>query len=595
MRPFGQLSRLVILISLATAHTSGASVLDDGTFLVAEGLASFETAAGIPSVISQPNTRTNYPASLIRKIQQGLANQGFFLGAVDGAFGPKTEQAIRAYQQSAELFIDGVPSQQLAKDLETGGKVSKLLKRLKKSRNNSASDARASLMARPETRFLLENADQDPTAPHNTKDCMANPNPKCLLIEASDSAGNIEKSEMRDWALGEILVSQARAGLASDALGTTRRIHDPRLIIVALREIAKAQATAGDTAAAMAAVDIIPDLSQQVQAYVAIAEIQAQHGNIQDAAETSKHLVRYLARIDSPLTRVTIHTRIASILHKAKNRVLSQKHIAQAENIVRTIQKKKDRDEGQRHIAGAYADIGNPAQAMALLKTVKSGSEDAPVLIAAATKLAQTGELDQAIITAQNIEAMRYRALVLARIASYQAGAGDLVNSRTTMDQALAAAEIIKFPFAKAYAYSRIALALNDVSISADNDQMLLYEALKIANLIKDERLKAHIFWAITDTRTLADDAKGTKVAKHAATSATQNIKSPFSRVWMLCDIAEERAKNGNIDAAWLLFDDAFEETKSISNPWGRARALSKVAGAMTLLADQTSKIANRR
>ena len=62
----------------------------------------------------------------------------------------------------------------------------------------------------------------------------------------------------------------------------------------------------------------------------------------------------------------------------------------------------------------------------------------------------------------------------------------------------------------------------------------------------------------------------------------------------MLCDISAERAKRGDMDGAWALFDDALEEAKSISNPWGRARALGKVANTMTFLTDQTRKIATK-
>ena len=226
---------------------------------------------------------------------------------------------------------------------------------------------------------------------------------------------------------------------------------------------------------------------------------------------------------------------------------------------------------------------------MEILKSVKHGAEDVPVLIAAATRLAQNGEASAALITADNIESVRYRALVLARIASYQAGGGDVDSARTTMDKALAAARIIKFPFAKAYAYSRIALSLNDVSISSGNDGMLLDEALKTTALIMDERLKAQILWTISDSRSSASDLSGAATALKKAKKATQDIKSPFSRVWMLCDIAEARGKYGNLDAAWSLFNEALEEAKSISHPWGRARALSKVALTMIALADHTS------
>jgi len=595
MRPAGQISVIAFLLALFTAHTSWAVAGKETILMDAEGLASFETAAGAPFQTTTTAPRRNYPAELIRKIQQGLANQGFFLGAIDGRFGSKTENAIRAYQKSADLLVDGVPSSQLALDLETGGKVGELVKRLKKARKNTTASARASLLSRPETRDLLDGAESLDNTPHNSKACMLKPEPRCLLAEASLSAADIEKPEMRDWALGEILTSQARAGLADDAIGTTRRIHDPRLIMVALRDIAKAQATAGQTEAALAAVDIIPDLAQQIEAYVAIAEIQANLGHVKEAAETAKHLEQYLSRLKTSLSKVTFHTRIAVILYKAGYNKQSASHITSAEDLVRKIHAEKDRNEGKRYIAGAHAETNNPARAMAVLKTVKSSAEDVPVLIAAATKLAQAGDADEALITADAIEAVRYRALVLARIASYQAGGGDLESARTTMDKALTAAVTIKFPFAKAYAYSRIALALNDISISSDNDLKLLDEALSTAGLIKDERLKAHILWTITDVRGAANDQGGAATAKKKATTATEGIKSPFSRVWMLCDIAEERAKRGNIDAAWTLFNDALAEAKTISHPWGRARSLGKVARTMTVLVDQTSVLAARQ
>jgi len=595
MRVLGLLSISTVIIGLFPSTSAWAGVNDAEFLMNAEGLATFDTAAGTPMEdLNSPAPIKSYSANLIRKIQQGLADQGFFLGAIDGRFGPKTASAIRAYQKSADLFIDGIPTPQLSLDLETGGKVGVLLKRLKKSRDRATKSARESLLSRPETRNLIQGTNDLAKAPRNAKLCMENPEPRCLLLEASISAGNIEKSEMRDWALGEILTSQAKAGLAVDALSTTRRIHDPRLIMVALRDIAKAQVSSGDSESALAAVDIIPDLEQQVEAYVAIAEIQANLGQIDAAAKTSSHLIQYVRRIKSPLTKITFRTRVAVIVYKAGFKKLALQHIQSANDLIRSIRSNKDRDEGMRYIAGAYAETGNPKKAMDVLKHVKNGADDVPVLIAAATGLAQAGSSDEALITAESIEAVRYRALVLARIAAYQAGAGDIKSARKTLDKSLAAAKTIRFPFAKAYAFSRIALALNDVSISNGEDQKMLEESLNTTALIKDERLKAHIFWTIADQRRNTTDISGSELAKQKALSATDDIKSPFSRVWMLCDIAEERAQRKEIDSAWSLFNEALLEAKSISHPWGRARALSKVASTMTILADHSGKIPAR-
>ncbi|HEY9078437.1 peptidoglycan-binding domain-containing protein [Magnetovibrio sp.] len=557
-----------------------------------EHLATFETAAGVgPEDIEQsaPTAATN----LVQRIQKGLADQGFYLGPLDGRYGPQTEAAIKAYQKSADLRIDGKATEELAKDLETGGQVSKLLGRLEKSRRQSTDAAREALRANPLTRNLIEGVSSAPqSAPRDKKACMANPEPRCLLIEAAASARDIDKPEMRDWALGEILTAQARAGLAQDAAITTRRIHDPRLIMVALRDIAKARAEIGQIEDALAAVDIIPDPVQQVEAYVAIAEIQSLNDSTFNAAQTVEHLAPYLDRIESVLTQISFRTRISVILHKAGFDADALAYITAAERQLDLIKDKEILNKARRHIAAAYAENGMAQRALTVLKDVENGASDVPVLVAAATGLAQAGQADAALVTADSIEAVRYRALVLARIASYQAGAGQFDQARTTLDKAKEAAAKIEFPFAKAYAFSRIALAFNDVSISIGGEQNLSDEAINTTHLIKDDRLKAHIFWTIADERRRGGDIDGATIAQAEATKATDDIMSPFSRVWMLCDIAEERSQRLETDAAWSVFGLALDEAKTISNPWGRARALSKVAATMTSLADKSTQSA---
>ena len=42
-----------------------------------------------------------------QNIQQALKQAGFYQGAVDGKIGPKTQQAIKAFQQAHQLKVDG--------------------------------------------------------------------------------------------------------------------------------------------------------------------------------------------------------------------------------------------------------------------------------------------------------------------------------------------------------------------------------------------------------------------------------------------------------------------------------------------------------
>jgi len=594
MRPQGPFIVLAALGIITTAQLTWAASGDALPDSYLENLATFETAAGAGPEDFEPkapSTATN----LVLRIQKGLADQGFYLGPLDGRYGSQTQGAIKAYQKSADLKTDGKATEQLARDLETGGQVSRLLGRLEQSRRQSTDAAREALRANPQTRNLIEGASFDQqSAPRDQKACMEKPEPRCLLVEAAASARDIDKPEMRDWALGEILTAQARAGLAQDAAITTRRIHDPRLIMVALRDIAKARAEIGEIDDALAAVDIIPDPVQQVEAYVAIAEIQSKNNDAFNAAETAKHLVPYLARIESVLTQISFRSRVAVFLHKTGYEAHAMAHIEAAEDQLNAITDQENLNKARRHIAAAYAENGMAQRALMVLKDVENGANDVPVLVAAATGLAQAGEADAALVTAESIEAVRYRALVLARIASYQAGAGQYDQARETLSKAKKAAAKIKFPFAKAYAFSRIALAFNDVSISIGDDKGLRDEAINAAHLIKDDRLKAHIFWTIADERRRGGDIDGATSAQDEATKATDDIMSPFSRVWMLCDVAEERARRQETDAAWSVFGLALDEAKTIINPWGRARALSKVAATMTSLADKSTQSALR-
>lgn len=583
------LTALVLSTATPSAWASNNVKLTNGN---AGRFAAFEVAAaGKDLEETTPPAQSSASTNIVRRVQQGLADQGFYFGPIDGRYGPQTEAAIKAYQKSADLKVDGQATPQLASDLETGGQIGQLLGRLEKSRGSTIEAARDALLANPQTRNLVEGiGSENRGAKIDTKACMANPEPRCLLLEAVQSARDIDKPEMRDWALGEILTAQARAGLAQDAALTTRRIHDPRLIMVALRDIAKARAEVGQIDEALAAVDIIPDPVQQAEAYVSIAETQSQFSDTFNAAQTSKNLDPYLKRIESVVSQISFRARMSVILYKAGFGPEALAHIEASQKQLDQITDPQNVNKARRHIAAAYAEIGMAQQALDVLKTVKSGADDTPVLIAAANGLAQAGDADAALVTADSIEEVRYRALVLARIASYQGGAGQFTQAKETLEKAKTAAKTIKFPFAKAYAYSRIALAFNDVSISMDNDSALLEEAFGSTHLIQDDRLKAHIFWTIADERRRGGDLAGATRAQDFANTATDEISSPFTRVWMLCDIAEDRANRKETDAAWSIFNVALDEAKTITSPWGRARALSKVAGTMTSLADHAAQ-----
>lgn len=577
---------LIILLCAGTIYGSGVVSYASADSEINSSDKTILLAAARTETPTRARSSFGISSKVVKSIQSSLSKQGYFLGAIDGVYGPETERAIRAYQKSSGMKVDGIPSENMAASLETNGKVGDLLQKLEDTQKKSMERAKQALLSRPETRNLIEGATSTVTqSKHDWEKCVEKPTPKCLLTEASISVDKIEKTEMRNWALGEILAAQAKAGLASDAMNSARRIHDPQLIIVALRDIAKSQADAGRHAEAMEAVDIIPDLNNQIEAYISITEIMAKRGEAELSIKTSKHLLEYLGKVEDPLTKVAIRSRLVVILYESGERAEAKKNMDSALAIARRIYDTHTREKALRHVASAMAETGDPERALELIKGTTNGAGDVPVLMAAAAGHALSGRPDAALSTADAIEAVRYRALVLSKIAAYQAGAGLVNDASDTLKRAMIAAKTIRFPFAKAYAYSRIALSYNDVGISAGDDKALLAKSLDVADFVSDDRLRAHIIWAIADERKRAK-SNYSDTAHEKAIDATGDIKSALSRVWMLCDVAETRALKDDMKGAWDLYDEAKSEAVEIEHPWGRSRALAKVALTLSGLAN---------
>ena len=65
------------------------------------------------------NPNAAYDPNTVRNIQGGLQRLGYDPGAADGRFGPKTEDAIRRYQQDNRLPVDGQPTSALWENIRS--------------------------------------------------------------------------------------------------------------------------------------------------------------------------------------------------------------------------------------------------------------------------------------------------------------------------------------------------------------------------------------------------------------------------------------------------------------------------------------------
>ncbi len=533
---------------------------------------------------------TRKSSDLVRRAQKVLGELGIYGGEIDGRLTPATDKAVRTFQKNVGLKVDGRVTNELVEALENSVQVRVLLKRLDKVKIENISAARQALMGHPATRDLVGAARSEVADPtRDTVACAKNVTVRCLLHEALESAKAVFKPELRDWALGEILVAEARAGLRAEAMETAGRIGDPRLIIVALRDIAEAQAASGRSEEALAAVDIIPDPAKRADALAAIANIQMRRGDLEHARTTANRLLQIVGAVPDPLSQISFQTRVAVILARAGDAPAAADILAQAEAVARARVDAGNRGVALRHVANARAEMEQLPQARSVLSDVTDESNRTPVLITTATQQARAGDAAAALATADTIEAVRYRAVVLGRIAVAQAEKGDVDAADGTLKMALAAIDKIKFPFARSYALSRVALSMAGIGKlpkAKSKSSALFNEAVDMADRIDDNRLRAHTLWSIAAEQTRAGDEAGAKLSRERAEQATAEIKSTLTQVWMFSEIATEHAVVGENDAGWSAFNQGLQVALRIDNAWGRARAFGKLAATLVELVD---------
>jgi len=100
--------------------------------------------AALGNSANHPEAAPRTQSDIIIDIQRELARRGFYDGAVDGLYGPKTDTAIRDFEQTAGIKSRGTPSEALLKTISHST--------IRARGPATASDAVAKLLA-PSTRL----------------------------------------------------------------------------------------------------------------------------------------------------------------------------------------------------------------------------------------------------------------------------------------------------------------------------------------------------------------------------------------------------------------------------------------------------------
>ncbi len=160
------------------------------------------------------------------------------------------------------------------------GEAIQVQKSLKAARVRQIGVAKTQLLKHTAARDLLASTmrkeSADPT--HDPSICFAAPTLRCLLDEALESIRGVTRDRYRNWALQDLIVVFAAAGMVEPMKDAIRRLTDARLVLVALREAVAAMVAVGRMEDAEETLEPMPDGGDRVRALLVIARGGSRQG-----------------------------------------------------------------------------------------------------------------------------------------------------------------------------------------------------------------------------------------------------------------------------------------------------------------------------
>lgn len=522
-------------------------------------------------------TQTGRYSLLVRQIQLRLVEIGLYEGRIGGVMSAETAEAIRTFQRFANLPVDGKPSHELLDALTSAaGEAQHLLLRLDRAQKDQIERARGELEQvfgpdwAKEARAVVAGAKPDLAAlKARAERCFGAPEPACLIIEAEFAAASVEKDNLRDWALSDVIQAQARIGQADQALRVARVISDPRSVIAALSGIAVSLARAGRIEEALAAAQQVPDAALRDKALRAVAEGQLAAGR-PDFAEVTVSL------IEAP------HERLPTLVSTAHSYLAyGYKDVAhglamEAERLAESIEAELFREWALSEMASLMAAVGEGAKANSLIARIGSAKNRVLALCDIVIAEMRAGRTERA---RQTVEIAQSTMAAISLPAERQQARACLATSYAALAEfgdALKQAGKIEFGYTHSFVLSRVVLAM------ARSKQMV--EAIRLAETIRDVKLRINAFVALSGIARKRGDGDVAAQLGAQAVELARGLTNPLDKAFVLADLGTSQAIGGDDAAGRATLGEAVGVAALIADPWARARALSKAASAFVAI-----------
>ncbi len=522
-------------------------------------------------------TQTGRYSLLVRQIQLRLAEIGLYGGRIGGVMSAETAEAIRTFQRFANLPVDGKPSHELLDTLTSAaGEAQHLLLRLDRAQKDQIEQARGDLEQAfgpdwaEEARAVVVGAKLDLEAlKARAESCYQAPEPACLIVEAETAAESVEKDNLRDWALSDVIQAQARIGQADQALRVARAINDPRSVLAALSGIAVALARAGRIEEALEAAQQVPDTTLRDKALRAVAEGQLAAGR-PDFAEVTVSLIE-APHERLPTLVATAHAYLARGYGDVAHGLAME-----AERLADTITVELFREWALSEMASLMAAVGESAKANIMIARIGSAKNRVQALCDIVIAELRSGREKRA---RQTLEIAQSTSSAISRPAERQQARACLAASHAALkefDEALKQVRGIEFGYMHSFVLARIVLAM------ARSNQMV--EALRLVDSIQDMKLRINAYVTMGRIARGTGDADGAARLGDEATALARTLTNPLDKAFVLADLATSHAAGGDIATGRKTLGEAVGIAAKIADPWARARALSKAASALVVI-----------
>ena len=517
-------------------------------------------------------------SAVVRDIQSELRDLGLYNGPLDGLYSVEVKAAIERFEGLHGNIGDGAPLTDALRSIVSVRDALRLRRTLDEIRERQVDEARAALRASPETRDLLDGADTDDAALVRRAECSEAATVDCLLAEARRAAAGVEEKNFHDWALREIILTEVRIGREVRTVrDRLRQLSDPRLVMVAMREVSEALARDGRLDDALDLAETIPDRDGRVRALSAIAVSAEAAGDRERARRLARSVYALLDANEDMSGRTATATELASGLARAGDldgatealRRARSYASPEAAGIIRRaeITLLTGKGDTEREYAAAVDVLTAMANASASASIASSGS---------------------AVSRASSAEAVRYRVTTLGHLAVVQARSGKTQSAIDTVRDATAAAAKVRKGYPQTYARFGIAMTWSEIG---DFDKAAAVLAGLENDLLQVEGLRR---MSVAAGKSGRDDIARDLEAR--GVDRARGVENHFDRAMLLSDLAISAAEAGRDAQAQRIFDAGLDAGRALGDGWWRARVFARLATALFVVeASRDEPLADQR